>query len=603
MKLGNLDIKGIYVGSTPAAQMYVGTTKVWPEDQPQPVSVNAVRFQNVGNTTGVVQLVPNDQLSGRADWEYSSDGSTWTAWDKTNTYLSVDSGNSMYVRAGSIGQTALATGDSFNHANKILPTQSNFKVSGNLLYLLNQEGAASSGTLPRYQFTGLFLQGTGIVDASELQLPDRVGQYAFSRAFGVCTNLTAAPALPATTLSGANYCYEFMFGQCTSLSTPPALSARTLESNCYENMFYECTSLTATPQLVENTKSYCYSGMFYGCTSLTQVPNLYPYATSTGCYANMFNGCTGLTNAGIIPTGNDYMYSDAYMQMFANCTNITAVSFPTADKSDLKFYIKNNSAGLGSIFEGCDPSTIWVTYNGGAGWLSALMPELEGVKFTNVDMYGYPATVQITDVGDASNNGGVCDVVYSMDGENWNAYTLEDVITLQGQNDYVIFKANSSSGSGIKSVSDSSYYKFVVSQDNVLVEGDLAYLYSNDPKNNYMEGDYQFSHLFENCSFVANSSIASMYSSLKMPEEARWMATGHSYVFSNIFANATLARITIPVDSNGYTNGWNSNNAYSDWVYGISDGGEGGIMTIPSYFSIEYGYSWIPSSWSYEQTS
>ena len=598
INLGNIELADLRLGASQVKAAYLGSKQVWGGEEPVPVSVNAVRFQNVGNTTGVVQLVPNDQLSGRADWEYSSDGSTWTAWDKTNTYLSVDSGNSVYVRAGSTGQTALATADSFQYANKILPTQSSFKVSGNLLYLLNQEGTALSGRLPRYQFTSLFLQGTGIVDASELQLPDRVGQYAFSRAFGVCTNLTAAPALPAMTLGYG--CYQFMFGQCTSLSTPPALPALTLENNCYENMFYQCTALTATPQLNANTKSYCYSGMFNGCTSLTQVPNLYPFTTSVGCYANMFNGCTGLTNAGIINT-ND-LYSDVYMQMFANCTNITAVSFPNAGQSDLKYYIKNNLAGLGSIFEGCDPSTIRVTYNGGVDWLSAFMPELEGVKFTNVDMYGNTATVQITDVGDASNNGGVCDVVYSTDGENWNAYTLEDVISLS-QNDYVIFKANSSSGSGIKSVSDSSYYKFVVSQDNVLVEGDLAYLYSNDPENNYMEGDYQFAHLFENCSFVANSSIASMYSSLKMPEESRWMATGHSYVFSNIFTNATLARITIPVDSTGYTNGWNVNYAYSDWVYGISDGGEGGLMTLPSYFSIEYGYSWIPSSWSYEQIS
>ena len=98
----------------------------------------------------MVRLVPNDQLSARADWEYSSDGSTWTAWDKTDTYLSVDPGKSVYVRAGSTGQTALATADSFNHANKILPTQSSFKVSGNLLYLLNQQGAALPGTLPRY---------------------------------------------------------------------------------------------------------------------------------------------------------------------------------------------------------------------------------------------------------------------------------------------------------------------------------------------------------------------------------------------------------------------------------------------------------------------
>lgn len=96
----------------------------------------------------------------------------------------------------------------------------------------------------------------------------------------------------------------------------------------------------------------------------------------------------------------------------------------------------------------------------------------------------------------------------------------------------------------------------------MLVEGNLAYLYTNDPENNYMEGSYQFSHLFENCGFVANSSIASKYSSLKMPEESRWSFGNFSYVFSGIFANATLARITIPVDSSGYTNGWNAHDAY-----------------------------------------
>lgn len=260
------------------------------------------------------------------------------------------------------------------------------------------------------------------------------------------------------------------------------------------------------------------------------------------------------------------------------------------------------------MFDGLDPSQVLVSYYYNYSQhdlLSSFLPkqEVQGVKFTNVDIYGNTATVQITDVGDASNNGGVCDVVYSTDGENWDVYHLEDVITLQSQNDYVIFKANGPSGSGIKSVSYSSYYKFVVSQDNVLVEGDLAYLYSNDPENNSMEGDYQFSRLFENCSFVAYSSLASKYSSLKMPEETKWMSQSYSNVFNYIFANATLARITIPVDSAGWTNGWSANNAYTNWVYGISDGGQGGLMTLPSYFSFQYGDSYIPDGWSYEQIS
>lgn len=132
----------------------------------------------------------------------------------------------------------------------------------------------------------------------------------------------------------------------------------------------------------------------------------------------------------------------------------------------------------------------------------------------------------------------------------------------------------------------------------MLVEGDLAYLYSDDPENNYMEGDYQFAHLFDECCFAIQ--YHSTYSSLKMPEESKWVAVGYRNVFSYIFANATLARITIPVDSSGRTDGWSAYGAYSDWVYGISDDGYGGLMTLPSYFSIAYGDSYIPNGWSYE---
>ena len=79
--------------------------------------------------------------------------------------------------------------------------------------------------------------------------------------------------------------------------------------------------------------------------------------------------------------------------------------------------------------------------------------------------------------------------------------------------------------------------------------------------------------MFEYCDFEAYSDIASKFSSLKMPEEAKWMGVGCRNVFSYIFANTTLARITIHVDSNGWTNGWSAYDAYSNWLYGISDGG------------------------------
>ena len=109
--------------------------------------VNAVKFENIGSTTGVVRLVQNESeaLSDIADWEYSSDGSSWTTWDKTNKELSVDAGDCLYVRAGDTGQSRLASSDGFTRANKILPMSSSFKVSGPLSSLLSKNGTIPAG--------------------------------------------------------------------------------------------------------------------------------------------------------------------------------------------------------------------------------------------------------------------------------------------------------------------------------------------------------------------------------------------------------------------------------------------------------------------------
>ena len=61
--------------------------------------------------------------------------------------------------------------------------------------------------------------------------------------FKNCTNLTAAPQLPATTLK--DWCYFQMFYGCSSLTAAPVLPAETLVSNCYRNMFYGCENLNS----------------------------------------------------------------------------------------------------------------------------------------------------------------------------------------------------------------------------------------------------------------------------------------------------------------------------------------------------------------------
>ena len=116
------------------------------------------------------------------------------------------------------------------------------------------------------------------------------------------TNLTTAPALPATTL--APYCYYGMFQGCSNLTTAPALPATTLADYCYAYMFLGCNSLTTAPALPATTLTdYCYAYMFDGCASLKFS------ATQTGEYTQAYR----------VPTsGTGEIATNALFYMFSN---------------------------------------------------------------------------------------------------------------------------------------------------------------------------------------------------------------------------------------------------------------------------------------------
>lgn len=108
------------------------------------------------------------------------------------------------------------------------------------------------------------------------------------------------------------------------------------------------------------------------------------------------------------------------------------------------------------------------------------------MKFTNTD--GLYAQVNITEIGSPSQQGGYCNLVYTTDNVNWYDYTVGDDITLYYQDDFVTFKAKNDSTGGLKSVDGSNYYKFSgISTSGLKVEGNISYLYSSDPDNNYMQ--------------------------------------------------------------------------------------------------------------------
>ena len=94
---------------------------------------------------------------------------------------------------------------------------------------LTPEYAASATS---YKLASFFKGSTGLKDASRLDLGDiAIADSCYYSMFDGCTNLTQAPALPATTL--ADDCYNSMFYNCKSLTQAPALPATTLADFCY----------------------------------------------------------------------------------------------------------------------------------------------------------------------------------------------------------------------------------------------------------------------------------------------------------------------------------------------------------------------------------
>lgn len=111
----------------------------------------------------------------------------------------------------------------------------------------------------------------------------------FCALFNGCSDLTTAPALPATTL--AEDCYTAMFRACTSLTTAPTLPATTLANYCYDSMFLGCSKLTTAPALPATTlKNNCYAGMFLGCSELNSITMLATDISASNCLKRWVEG-------------------------------------------------------------------------------------------------------------------------------------------------------------------------------------------------------------------------------------------------------------------------------------------------------------------------
>lgn len=176
--------------------------------------------------------------------QYKIDDGDWTGYTKNNS-IALTAGQKVSFKGGSKDSKKTRT---VNGAFKC--TGGKFKVGGTIASLMVGDDCNDVGAnIKNDTFIDFFKGHTGLIDASELELPMlTLAESAYKSMFDSCTNLVSGPqSLPATSLGKT--CYRNMFYGCSSLESAPALPATTLGTNCYQRMFWGCSSLTEIKML------------------------------------------------------------------------------------------------------------------------------------------------------------------------------------------------------------------------------------------------------------------------------------------------------------------------------------------------------------------
>ena len=234
----------------------------------------------------------------------------------------------------------------------------NVSVGGKLRALWNYENLEQA----LYNYCGymLFNDSKGLTDVSTLILDTSaftLSQYCYSHMFNGCTNLTAAPELPATTL--ANSCYQGMFKNCASLTTAPELPATTLANYCYSYMFEGCSNLVHI---------VCHALVTSGYTT-DWVKGVAP----SGTFIKETGSSWTIGNSGI-PEGwygiiNDVQYVPTY-----TFTPAGSVHFTVCDSSGSSIFLKSISTN----------QTVYISKDGNS-WM--LLGEYERLTFESGESY------------------------------------------------------------------------------------------------------------------------------------------------------------------------------------------------------------------------
>lgn len=187
-------------------------------------------------TSGTIKW--NSIGSGQAKTiQYSLNDGAWTTITaSSSTTINVVAGDKVRFK----GSNTSYAKDKSNYSGFEGGTAT-FDIEGNIMSLIYGDNFENNNTLlGNYNFCSIFKK-SNVISAENLVLPaTSLTNYCYRAMFSLCSTLTIAPQLPATTLATGVYWY--MFEGC-NITTAPDLLATTLVNECYGNMFTKCSKL------------------------------------------------------------------------------------------------------------------------------------------------------------------------------------------------------------------------------------------------------------------------------------------------------------------------------------------------------------------------
>lgn len=386
----------VYLGNNEIATIKKGNTVIWQKSAPAGIDYFYIENTYPGNNTLTLTTVVSGSPSSSNysnTVQYSKDKENWTTVNfstSTPTTIPMSQGEKVYFRndSGKFNYRDTTSGTTIWYETSFTSNLAN-RPGGNLNSLLdytNMDGV----TLPTGAFSSLFLNNTGMSDASRIVIPQTVlghmsHSYLFqgcsslttcpdfskvttldraslSGAFQDCTSLRVGPSFASVTDTGIRSGFSWTFHGCTSLETPPDMSGlrrvgyygvnrcfegctsltttpdfsgvTSVDHSGFESAFQNCSSLQTAilPQATTFTETHCYYRMFRYCGNLTTVSQTLPATTLTAnCYQQMFQGCGKLTTAPTLPAKT--LTSDCYREMFSGCTKLNSVTVYADDIS------------------------------------------------------------------------------------------------------------------------------------------------------------------------------------------------------------------------------------------------------------------------------